>query len=109
MSTLFNKSRIGAVLGLSALLSVGLSAVELTPAAARHRHRHYRYRSSDGYYSRYDRGPSNWWWNNERGEDRYRPYRDRDGDGISNRSDRDIDGDGRPNWRDDHPFDPRRR
>jgi hypothetical protein len=95
------------VLGLSALLTAGITAVDFQPAnAARRgdhdgdgiRNRNDRDRDGDGVRNRMDRFPNN---PNRRG-------RDIDRDGIRNSRDTDRDGDGVRNKRDRHPNQPRR-
>jgi hypothetical protein len=99
------------LLGMAAVLGLGMFALATKPAAAvppsqapawgwRRNHSSYSRTArrqtsySRRYNGRYDR----------RNVGRYRRYgNDIDGDGIPNNRDRDIDGDGIPNYRDNRP------
>jgi len=94
---------------LSTLVAAGTLLGSAAPASASH-HRRRHYRVVTPYYGSYY---GNGYYNdrvyrNDRVGSR-RPWGDLDGDGIPNKYDRDKDGDGRRNGRDDHPKNPFRR
>ena len=109
MSTTNNAKRTAAALGLTAVMSLGLAAIQIKPAEARHRRRHYRVVTpAYGYRNGADYGSTKFW-RNDVNKSKRNPFGDRDGDGIPNKYDRDIDGDGIRNSKDHHPFKANRR